>query len=130
MALSVRIFGLSSWSILLPEALRGVATVGLVYATVRRHFTARTALLAGGVLAITPVAALMFRFNNPDALLVLLLTLATYLTLRGIESGRIRWVVWAGVAIGFGFLTKQLQAFLILPVLAGVYLAAAPTSWR
>ncbi|MGO4595248.1 ArnT family glycosyltransferase [Leifsonia sp. 2TAF2] len=130
MALSVRLFGLSSWSILVPEALMGVATVGLVYATVRRHFTARTALLAGSVLAITPVAALMFRFNNPDALLVLLLTLATYLTLRGIESGRIRWVVWAGVAVGFGFLTKQLQAFLILPVLAGVYLAAAPLSWR
>lgn len=130
MALSVRLFGLSSWSILVPEALMGVATVALVYAIVRRHFAARTALLAGAVLAITPVAALMFRFNNPDALLVLLLTLATYLTLRGIESGRIRWVVWAGVAIGFGFLTKQLQAFLILPVLAGVYLAAAPLSWR
>ena len=128
MALSVRLFGLSSWSILVPEALMGVATVWLVYATVRRHFGARTALLAGGVLAVTPVAALMFRFNNPDALLVLLLTLATSFTLRGIESGRIRWVIWAGVAIGFGFLTKQLQAFLILPVLAGVYLAVARTS--
>lgn len=129
MALSVRIFGLSSWSILVPEALMGVATVWLVYLTVRRNFSARTALLAGGLLALTPVAALMFRFNNPDALLVLLLTLATYLTLRGIESGRIRWVIWAGVAVGFGFLTKQLQAFLILPVLAGVYLAAARVSW-
>lgn len=129
MALSVRLFGLSSWSILVPEALMGVATVWLVYLTVRRNFSARTALLAGGVLALTPVAALMFRFNNPDALLVLLLTLATYLTLRGIESGRIRWVIWAGVAVGFGFLTKQLQAFLILPVLAGVYLAAARVSW-
>ncbi|WP_223694240.1 glycosyltransferase family 39 protein [Leifsonia poae] len=130
MALSVRLFGLSSWSILVPEALMGVATVALVYCIVRRHFSARTALLAGGVLAITPVAALMFRFNNPDALLVLLLTAATYFTLRGIESGRMRWVIWAGVAVGFGFLTKQLQAFLILPVLAGVYLAAAPLSWR
>ena len=130
MALSVRLFGLSSWSILVPEALMGVATVGLVYAIVRRRFSAQTALLGGGVLAITPVAALMFRFNNPDALLVLLLTLSAYLTLRGIESGRIRWVIWAGVAVGFGFLTKQLQAFLILPVLAGVYLAAAPVSWR
>ncbi len=130
MALSVRLFGLSSWSILVPEALMGVATVGLVYATVRRRFSAQTALLAGGVLAITPVAALMFRFNNPDALLVLLLTFSAYLTLRGIESGRVRWVVWAGVAVGFAFLTKQLQAFLILPVLAGVYLAAAPLSWR
>jgi 4-amino-4-deoxy-L-arabinose transferase-like glycosyltransferase len=130
MSLSVRLFGLSSWSILVPEALMGVATVWLVYCTVRRHFPARTALLAGGVLAITPVAALMFRFNNPDALLVLLLTAATYFTLRGIESGRMRWVLLAGVAIGFGFLTKQLQAFLILPVLAGVYLAAAPISWK
>jgi 4-amino-4-deoxy-L-arabinose transferase-like glycosyltransferase len=131
MALSVRAFGLSSFSILLPEALMGVATVGVVYATVRRAFSARTALLAGGVLALTPVAALMFRFNNPDALLVLLLTLATYFTVRGIESGRIRWVLWAGAIIGFGFLTKQLQAFVILPALAGVYLVAAPgTVWR
>ncbi|NEN07930.1 glycosyltransferase family 39 protein [Diaminobutyricibacter tongyongensis] len=130
MALSVRLFGLSSWSILVPEALMGVVTVALVYCIVRRNFSAQTALLAGGVLAITPVAALMFRFNNPDALLVLLLTAASYFTLRGIESGRLRWVVWAGVAVGFGFLTKQLQAFLILPVLAGVYLAVAPVSLR
>ncbi|MEP6479609.1 MAG: glycosyltransferase family 39 protein [Rhodoglobus sp.] len=129
MALSVRLFGLSSWSILVPEALMGVATVGLVYATVRRHFSAATALLAGGVLAITPVAVLMFRFNNPDALLVLLLTLATYLTVRGVESGAMRWVIWAGVAVGFAFLTKQLQAFLILPVLAGVYLWTAPVTF-
>jgi 4-amino-4-deoxy-L-arabinose transferase-like glycosyltransferase len=130
MALSVRLFGLSSFSILLPEAIMGVLTVGFVYATVRRHFSARTALLAGAALAITPVAALMFRFNNPDALLVLLMTLATYFTLRGIESGKIRWVMWAGAMIGFGFLTKQLQAFLILPVLGGVYLWTAPVRFR
>ena len=80
MELSVRLFGLSSFSILLPEALMGVATVGVVYLTVRRSFSARTALLAGGVLAVTPVAALMFRFNNPDALLVLLMSLSVYFT--------------------------------------------------
>ncbi|MFJ8895633.1 glycosyltransferase family 39 protein [Leifsonia sp. NPDC102414] len=130
MALSVRLFGLSSWSILVPEALMGVATVAIVYCIVRRHYSAQTALLAGGVLAITPVAVLMFRFNNPDALLVLLLTASVYFTLRAIESGRMRWLLLAGVAVGFGFLTKQLQAFLILPVLAGAYLAVAPVSWR
>lgn len=128
MEISARIFGLSSWSVLLPEAVMGVITVALVYVIVRRHFSAATALLAGGVLAITPVAALMFRFNNPDAMLVMLLTLAAYLTMRGIESGRIRWVVWAGVAIGFGFLTKQLQAFLVLPAFAAAYLIAARTT--
>ncbi|TPW77347.1 ArnT family glycosyltransferase [Schumannella soli] len=130
MALSVRLFGLSSWSILLPEAIMGVVTVAVVYATVRRRFSAPTALLAGGVLAITPVAALMFRFNNPDALLVLLLSLATYFTIRGVEDGRIRWVLWAGAMIGFGFLTKQLQAFVLLPPLALVYLWAAPRTFR
>jgi 4-amino-4-deoxy-L-arabinose transferase-like glycosyltransferase len=126
MALSVRLFGLSSFSILLPQALMGVATVGVLYATVRRRFPVGTALLAGGILAITPVAALMFRYNNPDALLVLLSSLAIYFTLRGIESGALKWVLWAGVMVGFAFLTKQLQAFLVLPVLAGVYLWAAP----
>ena len=130
MALSARIFGLSSFSILLPEAIMGVVTVALVYAIVRRHFSLSSALFAGGVLALTPVAALMFRFNNPDALLVLLTTLAVYFTLRGVETGALRWVLWAGAMVGLGFLTKQLQAFLILPVLVGVYFWAAPLSWR
>jgi 4-amino-4-deoxy-L-arabinose transferase-like glycosyltransferase len=129
MELSVRAFGLSPASILLPEALIGVASVGVVFATVRRSFSAPTALLAGGVLALTPVAALMFRFNNPDALLVLLLSLSVYLTLRGIQSGKLRWVLWAGAMVGLGFLTKQLQAFVILPALAGIYLVAAPGTW-
>ncbi|MEF2976289.1 ArnT family glycosyltransferase [Subtercola sp. YIM 133946] len=126
MELSVRAFGLSSWSILLPEALMGILTVALVYLIVRRHFSAGAALLAGGVLASTPVAALMFRFNNPDALLVVLLTASVYFTLRAIEGGRARWLLLAGAMIGFGFLTKQLQAFVLLPPLAVAYGWAAP----
>ncbi|WP_045877141.1 glycosyltransferase family 39 protein [Pseudofrankia sp. DC12] len=129
MSLSVRIFGLSSWSILVPEALCGVASVGLLYATVRRAFNPAAGLIAGAVLATTPVAVLMFRFNNPDALLVLLLVGAAYATLRAVERASARWLVLAGVLVGFGFLTKMLQAFLIVPVLALAYLVAAPTTW-
>jgi len=76
MDLSARLFGVNAWSILVPEALEGVACVGVLYLTVRRWFGPAAGLLAGTVLALTPVATLMFRFNNPDALLVLLLTLA------------------------------------------------------
>ncbi|HVX46175.1 MAG TPA: glycosyltransferase family 39 protein [Mycobacteriales bacterium] len=126
MALSVRIFGLSSWSMLVPQALMGVASVGLLHATVRRWFGAGTGLLAGLLLALSPVAALMFRFNNPDALLVLVMTAAAYAVTRGIEDGRRRWIVLAGALLGLGFLTKQLQAFLVLPGLALAYLVAAP----
>jgi len=126
MDLSARIFGLNYWSVLVPQALEGVACVGVLYAAVRRWFGPAAGLLAGAVLALTPVAALMFRFNNPDALLVLLLTLAAYAMTRAIESGRTRWIALAGALIGFGFLAKMLQAFLVLPPFALAYLIAGP----
>ncbi len=130
MEISARVFGLNSWSMLVPQALEGVATVGFVYLTVRRWFSAQAALLAGAVLALTPVAAMMFRYNNPDALLALLLTIATYATVRALEKAQTKWIVLAGAMVGFGFITKMMQAFLIIPAMAIVYLLAAPTSWR
>ncbi|NHI08607.1 hypothetical protein STPH2_3972 [Streptomyces sp. KO7888] len=130
MALAVRIFGLSSWSVLVPEVLMGVVTVAVVYAAVRRRFSPAAGLIAGAVLALTPVAALMFRFNNPDALLALLMSVACYLVVRALEDGRTKWLVWAGAAIGFAFLAKTLQAFLILPALALVYGVCAPVRLR
>lgn len=139
MALSARIFGVNAWSVLVPQALEGVATVGVLYATVRRWAGPGAAgalgpaagLLAGAVAATTPVAVLMFRFNNPDALLVLLMTVGAYCVTRALETASGRWLALAGVAIGFGFLTKMLQAFLVVPGFALVYLIAAPTSfWR
>lgn len=130
-ALSIRLFGLNAASILLPQALMGVATVAVLYATVRRGFPAATALLAGALAALTPVAALMFRYNNPDALLVLLLTAALYFTVRAIDHPGPKWMALAGAAVGLGFLTKELQAFLILPALVVVYLVATPVDfWR
>ncbi|MFZ2175992.1 MAG: glycosyltransferase family 39 protein [Rhodococcus sp. (in: high G+C Gram-positive bacteria)] len=126
MSLSVRIFGLSSWAMLVPQALLGVGSVALLYATVRRWFGASAGLLAGMVLALTPVAALMFRFNNPDALLVLLMIASVWALLRGVRDGRTRWLVLTGVFIGLGFLTKQLQVMLVVPPLALTYLIAGP----
>jgi 4-amino-4-deoxy-L-arabinose transferase-like glycosyltransferase len=129
MALSVRLFGLNPWSILVPQALAGVAAVGLLYAGVRRWFGAAAGLLAGAVMATTPVATLMFRFNNPDALLTLLLVAAAYATIRAVEAASTRWLALAGVAVGLGFMTKMLQALLVVPALAIAYLWAAPSAW-
>ncbi|MGY5008266.1 glycosyltransferase family 39 protein [Streptomyces sp. 900105755] len=130
MEIAARIFGLNSWTLLGPEVLMGVGTVAVVYASVRRRFSPAAGLIAGAVLALTPVAALMFRFNNPDAMLALLMALACYFVVRAVEDGRTRWLVWAGVAIGFAFLAKTLQAFLILPALAFVYAAVGPHTWK
>ncbi|MGK4583938.1 ArnT family glycosyltransferase [Kitasatospora sp. HPMI-4] len=131
MELSARVLGLNSFSLLAPQALMAVATVGTVYATVRRRFSPLGGLVAGAAMALTPVAALMFRFNNPDALLVLLLSLAAYGLVRATETASTRWMVFTGVMFGFAFLTKTLAAFLILPAFAVVHLVAAPTGlWR
>ncbi|MFJ4843055.1 ArnT family glycosyltransferase [Streptomyces sp. NPDC088746] len=130
MALSVRIFGLSSWAILAPQVLMAVATAGVLYGAVRRRFSAAAGLITMVVFALTPVAALMFRFNNPDALLALLMTVTVYCVLRAMEGGRTKWLVWAGVAVGLAFLSKTLQAFLILPPLAVLYAVFAPVSVR
>jgi 4-amino-4-deoxy-L-arabinose transferase-like glycosyltransferase len=131
MALSVRIFGLSAWSILVPQALMGVASVGVLYTTVKRWFGAGAGLIAGVVLATTPVAALMFRFNNPDALLVLLMVGAAWTALRAVQDGRTRWVVATGALVGLGFLTKQLQVLLVVPGFALALLVAGQGSvWR
>jgi 4-amino-4-deoxy-L-arabinose transferase-like glycosyltransferase len=129
--ISVRIFGLNPWSILVPQALEGVAAVALLYAAVRRVGGESAALLAGAVFALTPVAALIFRFNNPDALLVLLLVAAAYCMLRACEKDSSRWwLIGAGVLVGFGFLAKMLQAFLVLPGFAAAYLIAGPDRMR
>ena len=130
MALSGRIFGFSSWSMLVPQALEGVAAVGLLYAAVRRWFGAPAGLAAGAMLALTPVAALMFRFNNPDALLVMLLVASAYCLTRALEDARTRWLVATGALVGFAFLTKMGQALLVVPGFGLAYLICAPTGLR
>ena len=131
MGLSGRLFGFNAFTMLLPQALMGVAAVALLYATVRRTSGPAAGLIAGAALALTPVAALMFRFNNPDALLVLLLVAAAYCMMRAIETASTRWMALVGCAIGFAFLAKMLQAFLIVPGLALAFLVAAPVGmWQ
>ena len=137
MALSVRLLGLSSFAILLPQALMGVACTYLLYATVRCVWGNAAGIVAGIVFITTPVAALMFRFNNPDALLILLMLGAAACVLRGLELPadrhgnrvRTRWYAVAGLLIGLGFLTKQFQVLLVLPGFGLAMLLLSPTPW-
>jgi 4-amino-4-deoxy-L-arabinose transferase-like glycosyltransferase len=130
MGLSVRLFGLNSWSILAPEALCGVATIAVLFLLVKRQFGPVAAVIAGLVAALTPAAVLIFRYNNPDALLTLLLVLAAWAFIRALEDGRLRWVLAAAILVGFAFNTKYLQAYLVLPAFALTWAIAAPGSWR
>ena len=134
MVASARIFGFSSWSLLAPQALMGVASVGLLYGAVRRWAGPVAGLVAGAALALTPAAVLMFRFDNPDAMLVLLLVAGAYAVVRAVDAASTKastwWLVAAGTAVGFGFLTKMGQALLVVPAFGLVYLVAGPTRLR
>ncbi|MBV9091156.1 MAG: glycosyltransferase family 39 protein [Mycobacteriaceae bacterium] len=130
MGLSGQLFGFGSASMLIPQALMAVAAVALLYGAVSRVSGPRAGLLAGAALALTPVAALMFRFNNPDAVMVLLMTAAAYCTVRALARASITWMAWAGVALGLAFLAKMMEGLMVAPALALAYLIAAPTSFR
>ena len=125
-ALSARVFGFSSWSILVPQALMGVATVGLTYDLTRRRFGRVAGFVAGLALVVTPVTVAIARHNNPDALLVLCCTAALWFLIRGLEDGRIRWLVLSGAAVGLAFEAKMAAALLVVPAIAAAWVWAAP----
>ncbi|MEU5883002.1 glycosyltransferase family 39 protein [Spirillospora sp. NPDC047279] len=124
---SARILGFSTFSLLLPQVLMGIAAVAVLYATVRRAFGYKAALVAAAVLALTPITVAIDRDNNPDTLLVLLMVLAAWAAQRSIETGRWRWLAAAAFFVGCGFNTKMMQAYLVVPALALAYLVAART---
>jgi 4-amino-4-deoxy-L-arabinose transferase-like glycosyltransferase len=130
MDLSARLFGFSSWSMLLPEAAAGVGSVLILHRLVRKWAGNVAAHLSALTLALTPVAVLMFRFNNPDAFLTLLCLGAALAMWSALETGRTRWLLLAGGLLGLAFDTKMLQAFLVLPALGLVYLWAGPPRLR
>ena len=126
MELSGRIFGFSSWSMLLPEALAGLATVMVLYHLVRRWFGEPAAVFASLALALTPVAVVIFRYNDPDAFLTLLLVLAAWACWRAIETGKTVGLVLSGALVGLAFLTKTLDAFIVVPAIGVAYLWCGP----
>ncbi len=130
MGLSVRLLGLNSFAILAPQALMGVASVVVLFQAVRKSFGPVAATIAGIVMALAPVAVLIFRYDNPDALLVLLLVSAAWALLRALDRGHMRWLVVAGLLVGLGFNAKFLQAFLVLPAFALTWAVAAPGGLR
>jgi len=122
MELSGRVFGFSTSSMLLPEALAGVATVLILYHLVRRFAGEVAAVLAATAMAVTPVAVLMFRYNNPDAFLTLLLVIAAWAAWSALETARTSKLVACGTVLGLAFTTKMLQAIIVLPAFGLVYL--------
>ncbi|PNE40656.1 glycosyltransferase family 39 protein [Streptomyces noursei] len=129
-ALSARIFGFHPWALTLPQVMEGVASLLVLYRVVRRWAGDNAALIASVAFLLTPVAVGLFRTAVEDPLFTLCVLLAAEATQRAAEAGRLRPLVMAGVWVGIGFQSKMLEAWVVLPALAAVYLLSAPVPLR
>jgi 4-amino-4-deoxy-L-arabinose transferase-like glycosyltransferase len=145
-ALSAKLFGFNSLAILVPQALMGVASVGLLYDLTRRRWGRVAGTVASLALALTPVVVAISRHNNPDALLVLCSVGALWCFVRALDAERVRsnpriargsanaprgrgaikWLVAAAVCVGLGFEAKMGAALMVIPGMALAWLWVAP----
>lgn len=101
-----RLFGVSEFSARLPSALAALLVLVFCYELARAMFNSITGLLAGLVVAGTPMLCGAARFANPDSLLncCTLLTLLTFWL--GYEKPRAWWFVALGTTSGLAVLAK------------------------
>ena len=123
---SAKIFTFSSWSLLLPQALAGVCSVAVLAYLVRRISGPFAGLVAGLTLALMPISVVTNRTNDVDSLLVLTVLCATWAIIVATETGRLRFLLLGAAIIGLGFNIKMLEAYLVVPALALLYLLCAP----
>ncbi|MGW0705795.1 ArnT family glycosyltransferase [Streptomyces sp. NPDC002643] len=128
MGLSARVFGYGTWQLALPMVAVGVGSVALLYRMVKRDFGAVAGTIAALALTLTPITVAITRDTNPDPILVFLMLLGAAALMKAVRTGRAMPLVWSGVAIGFAFNTKMMQAYVVLPVFFLVYLWAAKGS--
>jgi 4-amino-4-deoxy-L-arabinose transferase-like glycosyltransferase len=121
-----RLLGFSGWSIHLPQALAGTASVAILYGLVRQPFGAAAATIAALLLAITPIAVAIDRSNNTDSWLVFFLLLAAWAALRG----RGLSLVAAMALLGVAFNVKMLAALVCGPALLAGWWLAGKLDWR
>ncbi|MHA6488496.1 ArnT family glycosyltransferase [Bacillus cabrialesii] len=124
------VFGVHTWSVIMPQALAGVGSVYLIYRMIKPAFGIGAARIAALVMALTPIAAAVSRTNNIDSMLVFTLLLGSACLLRAVKQGKLLWLLTAFALIGLAFNMKMMQAFMVLPAFVLFYLIASRVSLK
>ena len=129
-AISAKIFGFSGWSIIFPQALAGVISVGLIYYLVKRSFGTLAGLVSALCLAVTPIFVAASRNNTIDNLLVLPLLLACLALSIAAEKGKVKYLILSLVLVGIGFNIKMVEAYMIAPAIYITYLLSSTIPFK
>ncbi|MDQ6739619.1 MAG: glycosyltransferase family 39 protein [Actinomycetota bacterium] len=121
-ALSARIFGFSTASLALPQIIEGLMTVLASYLIIRKWAGWGAGLAGALIMASTPLLASMFSHPMEDSLLTMCTTLAILAFQHSLDTHRTGYLLLCGGLDGVGFQAKMMQAWLILPALAAIYL--------
>ncbi|MFW2107052.1 glycosyltransferase family 39 protein [Bacillus spizizenii] len=124
------IFGVHTWSVIIPQALAGVGSVFLLYRMIKPTFGIGAARIAALVMTLTPIAVAVSRTNNIDSMLVFTLLLGSACLLRAVKQGKLVWLLTAFALIGLAFNMKMMQAFMVLPAFVLFYLIASQVSLK
>ncbi|SFE75606.1 4-amino-4-deoxy-L-arabinose transferase [Bacillus sp. OV194] len=129
-ALSARIFGFSDFSVLLPEAIAGILSVGFMYVLIKPKFGRSAALISSLVLACSPIFVGVVRTNNVDSLLIVTLLAGAWALMKAVEKQKLIWLIASVVLVGIGFNIKMLQAYMVLPAFYLFYFLTVKASWK
>lgn len=124
-AISAKVFGFNSWSIIFPQALAGVISVGILYCLVKRYFGAKAGLVSALCIAVTPIFVAASRNNTIDNQLVMVLLISAYFLFKSLESRKLRDLILSLVFVGIGFNVKMLEAYFIIPAIYLTYFIAS-----
>lgn len=129
-ALFVRVFGFSTWAVVLPNALAAVGATVLTALTARRIAGTTAGLVAGAIVATTPILVAVSRSNQPESFFVLGLAAAAWASLHAVRRASPGWLVAAGLFIAAAFQTYMLEAWALWPALAAAWLCTRQRWWR
>jgi 4-amino-4-deoxy-L-arabinose transferase-like glycosyltransferase len=127
---SVKLLGFSRTSLKLPEALAGIVAVPLLFATVKRMWSAPAGIAAALALAVLPIEVITSRSDTMDGVMMVLTVLALWLLVRACETGRLGWLLAGAGALGIAFDVKLLESVVALPGLALFALLGLPGPLR
>jgi 4-amino-4-deoxy-L-arabinose transferase-like glycosyltransferase len=105
-ALSFNAFGISLLSARLVSALFSILSLWAVFELANTLYNGKTALLATVLLGVMTGFLWLSRMALLETMLLFFVTLALLLFFRWLQNKQDKYLVLAGLAVGFGFLTK------------------------
>jgi len=129
-AASAAVFGFSSFSVTLPQALAGIGSVVLMYFIIKRPFGKPAGLIAAFALATTPVFVSTSRNGTMDTQLIFVILLAILVALKAARDHSFQLLVLSFVLVGIGFNIKMIQALVVVPAIIAIYLFGAAIPHR